>query len=286
MKATGKLILSILFSIGIGFIYADEPHSTPNTNSLYEALLDSAEVAFNKQDWEKAGNLYREALRQKPASPLNSKIFANLGLCLSGEGKFQDAIEAFNIALIKEPDNARILTRRASAYLMTDKPSDALEDINSALQADSLNSEALRIHGQIMLGSHNLQSAKEDFTRLMKVAPTDPWGPAGLGEIATANADYNQAIDYFKTALKLEENSDFRLSLISSLLATNRLSEAESILRESILLYKNVGEFYILRGKLHKVLHQNREMEADKKSAIEYGIDPQIVEQYLPSFGK
>ncbi len=40
--------------------------------------------------------------------------------------------------------------------------------------------------------------------------------------------------------------------------------------------------FYLFRGYLHKLNYRNEEAAADKKIALDKGLDPQIVEQYLP----
>lgn len=254
-----------------------------NADSLsYEALIDSAESNANRGDWSGAAELYRCALRKNPATPLNSKIFANLGLCLSRSGQLDEALEAYSIALIKEPESTKILQARATTLLERNDITGAEEDLEHVLRLDSLNSDALRMHGQIMLLQQNLEKALEDFRNLTKANPEDEWGYAGMGETMAMQGNHKDAIPLFSKALTLKESADFRISHISSLLALNRLSDAENAIRESIVLYPQTGEFYLLRAVMHKKLHQNRQAEEDKKYAVEYGVDPQTVEKYMP----
>lgn len=284
-KRIAYLLLILSGYIAFGNKYFDARAEIPQPSSL-EALIDSADNCIAAEKWNLASEIYQDALRLYPASPLNSKLFANLGICYTRLSRYDDALECFDISLIRDSLNAHTLTSRASLFLLTGQNDKALSDLESALKIDSVASSALKLHGKLMLKMNNTDKARKDFYLLRKFDPSDPWGPAGLAEIEFISGNSNAAIPLLKEALKLEENSDFRLSLGGAYISTNKLSEAEQMLRESILLYPSVGEFYLLRGKLHKILHQNREVELDKKMAIQYGVDPQIVELYLPSQSK
>lgn len=252
----------------------------------YEALIDSADNYSRLERWNDAARCYRESLRINPASPLNSKLFANLGICLTRLGDYSGAIQAFDIALVKEPESAKILSSRASAHLLAGNDSLALADLDRAIMADSTSASPRRMHGQLMLVAQNVDRAEQDFIVLSKYDPADPWGPAGLGEVYSARDDHQKAIAMFTKAIELEDNADFRISLISSMLACNKLADAEDTIRQSLAIYPRTGEFYLLRALLHKTLHQNHDAEIDKKVAIEYGVDPQTVEKYLPEIAK
>ena len=261
--------------------------TNPKTPSpSYESLIDSADNAIKSEDWNKAISFYQEALKLNPGSPLNSKLFVNLGICFTKLNKYPEALQSYEIAIIKEPQNPDFLYKRAITLLLTGDDKNALYDLDKAIEIDSLSIDSRRLRGQIMLKYNELEKALEDFNIIYKADPNEPWGAAGLGEIAYLRSDYKEAVSFLTKALELEENPDFRISLISTFLQLNLLQEAEGLIRESILLYPTSGEFYVMRGRLHKILHQNREVEQDKKIAIQYGIDPQIIEQYLPEISK
>ncbi|MDE6271702.1 MAG: tetratricopeptide repeat protein [Muribaculaceae bacterium] len=253
-------------------------------NLSYEALIDSAENLTHLNLWSEASELYRQALRINPASPINSKIFANLGLCLTHTGNYDEALEAYDIALVKEPNSASILSGKGATLLIKGDITSARMILEEALAVDSLAPTALRLHGQIMLMENNHQIAESDFSRLTKADPADAWGHAGIAEVKMARNLYQEAIPLFVKALQLQESSDFRLSMIAAMLKSNHLADAEKAIREALAIYPQQGEFYLLRALLHKTLHQNRDMELDKKYAVEYGVDPQIIERYLNSY--
>lgn len=249
----------------------------------YEALIDSADTCTRNNHWLEASNLYKEALKLYPGSPLNSKIFANIGVCYSNLERFDEALEAFDIALVKEPANVRILSQRATTNILAGNSEAALSDLKMALDVDSLAADPLRMHGQLMIASNDLNTARRDFLLLSEVSPHDPWGAAGLAEIEYMEGRPEESIPLYIKALEIEENPDFRISLITAMLDTYKLKEAEDLIRESIMSYPKTGEFYVMRARLNKILHQNSLAESDKKIAIEYGVDPQIIERFLHS---
>lgn len=247
----------------------------------YEAIIDSAENLTGREEWERAEQFYREALRLKPASPLNSKLFANLGICLTYQGNYKGALEYFDIALIKEPDSPSILTSKSSAQMLNGDIDSAESGLAHAIASDSLYPSALRLHGQIMLLKNRLDEAESDFRQLCKADPTDSWGPGGMAEVLMAKNMPKDAIDLYIKALTLLESADFRISLIAAQMRADRYADAENSIREALVVFPEQGEFYLLRSILHKTLHQNRDAEIDKKYAIEHGVDPQMIEKYI-----
>ncbi len=258
----------------------------PADSVTYEDLIDSAESYANRENWEMAVELYRGALRKNPSSPLNSKIFANLGLCLTELNQLEEALEAYSIALIKEPDSHPILYARArtlARYLDFDG---AEADLEKILASDSTDVKALRLHGQLMLIDRNDGKALDDFKRLSMIAPDDAWAYAGQAEALENKGRLEEAIPLYKRAIELSDSPDIRMSLINAMIKATKYYDAENAIREALIIYPTVGEFYLLRGILHKKLHQINDVEIDKKYAIEYGVDPQTVEKYLPKISK
>lgn len=252
----------------------------------YEALIDSADNYAKMERWSDAERIYTEALQKYPASPLNSMIFSNIGVCRTNLGRYEEAIESFDIALIKSPESPRILCAKATACLLAGQDSVALASLNAAVRCDSISPIPRRLRGKILLVNKDLKRALDDFSVLSNVDPTDEWGPGGIGEVYMAMEKDAEAIPLLQKALSLNEDPDFRLSLASALLTVNRLADADELIRESIEKYPTTGEFYLLRGVLHRKFHLNNEAEYDILLAKKYGVDPQTVEKFLPKLTK
>ena len=250
----------------------------------YEALLDSADNYIKRSRWNEAAGCIRRSLRLKPASPLNAKLFSNLGVCLAQAGDIPGALEAFDLALVREPDSPSILYSRASTYVLSGKYPEALADLDHALAGDSLRQDALRLRGQLLLASTKPEDtfkAERDFTTLQRHYPADPWGPAGLGGCHINREEFGQAAPLFAKAISLGSKEEFHISYITALLAIGSFSEAEEAIYQALELFPRSGELYLRRALLHKKTFRNSDMEIDKKFAREYGVDPQTIELFL-----
>lgn len=287
--------LTLLLTLSISGAYpASDPdidtsdtHCAESISTIdYETYLDSADKFIKATRWEDAAKATRDALKLRPGSPLNTRLFSNLGICLMHTGDYEGATEAFTLSLIRDSLNASVLASRASAYMLLDKRTEALEDAVKAIDVDSVLPIALRIHGQLSLLDHDITTARRDFNKLCDADSTEVWGPAGLARCLILEEKYNDAIPLLYKAISIGDDESLRISLIESLIQSNKLGEAEEAIRDALSHFPSAGHLYLLRGVLHKKFYQNSEAEIDKKIAREYGVDSQIIEQYLPDLSK
>lgn len=262
------------------------PTLSDNT-SLYMAYADSADIYISRQKWDLAENMIRKALRTSPANPGNPLLFANLGVCLSQQSKYGEALEAFEIGLIKAPRSTAILSSRALTYLAMNREDDALADLQTALKEDSTLRRPLRIAGQILLAKGDIAGARARFSSLTKIHPSDPWGPRGLAHCAEAEGIIAEALPLYRDALSIEKDpenqADLHVAIIRSLISLDRLNDADDAVRQAIASFPRCGEIYLMRAMLHHLRFQYEDEKIDKKLAIEYGVDPQIVERLFPT---
>ncbi len=251
--------------------------------SPYEAYIDSAENYVKRERYADAARCYRESLRINPGSPLNSKIFANLGVCLTGAGEYTEALEAFDVALVREPESTSILNSRARTWLLMNKPENAMTDLDTSLAIDSLQREPLRMRGQLHMLSHNQAKAATDFKSLALNFPDEAWGYAGQAQCLMAGNNYSDAIPLLEKAIEIDDNPDFITSLATAQIETEHLQEAKETLREAIRRHPREASLYIVRAILHTRLYENEAAALDKKMAIDLGADPTAVEALLPS---
>ena len=148
MKIITRISFAVLAAVAFG---------VPDISARqYEAYIDSAENYIKRDRYAEAAECYRNALRDSPGSPLNSKIFANLGICLTETGDLDGALQAFDVALVREPSSAAILNSRAKTHLLRNDKDAAMKDLNMALTSDSLHAESLKLRAQIeMLAREN-----------------------------------------------------------------------------------------------------------------------------------
>ena len=251
----------------------------------YMAYADSADMYLSRERWDMAEKMIRNALRTDPGNPGNPMLFANLGVCLSAQHKYGEALEAFEIGLVRAPESTRILSSRALTYLAMQRTDDAIADLQTALRVDSTLQAPRRLYGQVLLAKGKNSEARTQFEILKRQHPKDSWGAMGLGLTMQNDRRHAEALDLFREALTLENEDDrkedIEVAIVGELLSLDRLPEANDAVRQAIERYPRCGMLYLMRAKLHHLNFQNSDAELDKKMAAEYGVDPQIIENFL-----
>ena len=86
-------------------------------DSLYHRLVGQAMDYTLKDSLKQAEQLFREALKLDPTNARNALLFSNLGTVLRRQGRADEAIEAYTMALNITPYSTAMLLNRASLYM-------------------------------------------------------------------------------------------------------------------------------------------------------------------------
>lgn len=253
----------------------------------YLQLTDSAQFFIGKEDWSEAARCTREALRLEPANIGNVMLFNNLGLASGMEGKIGEAMECFEIALSRAPKSIPVLTSKAKIQIKASDTAGAIETLNTILSIDSLAEWPMQTRGLLRMREADYKGAYDDFSSLAKHFPDNTWGPGGLAKCMEIQGYLAEAAGYYADAIKRtqpddEDRVEFQLGLIENLGHMGKLAEALETAKEAIKEHPHEGRLYLLRGWIKKLLLIYREAESDKKLAIDYGVDSQIVERFFP----
>ncbi|MCM1474637.1 MAG: tetratricopeptide repeat protein [Muribaculaceae bacterium] len=249
----------------------------------YLALADSATTFMDSQHWESARQCLIKALRLQPGLPTNSLIYSNLGVCQTNLGMYGEALHSFEIALVKSPNSPTILSNRARTHLIMNSPADALTDLNDALAADSLFSNALRLRSTLLLQRGDFAGAEADYSRLNTLQPQEAWTLSALGRCAYAQGDPKRGENLLQEALKCEPDAETYVSIALTQLDVQDMQSLEETLRQGIKHYPREGMLYLLRAVTEREKFQNEDAEIDKKIASDYGVDPQIIDALFGS---
>lgn len=256
-------------------------------DSKYYQLADSARFYIARERWSDAARCTQEALRLEPANAGNVMLFSNLGLATGMEGKFGEAMQCFDIALERAPRSIPVLTAKAKVQVMASDTDGALATLDTILELDSVAEWPLQTRGLLRLRQRDFKEATEDFLAITRLYPENSWGPGGMAKCMEALGYASEAAGYYDDAARRSpEGSDdrveFQLGLIENLGHIGKIQEALDAAKEAIAEHPHDGRLYLLRGWLKRKIFLNREAEADRKLAINYGVDPQIIEQFLP----
>lgn len=262
----------------------DNPASSLNR---YLELADSARYYIGKELWSEAARCTREALRLEPANPGNPMLFCNLGLATGMEGKIGEAMQCFDISLSRAPRSVPVLTAKAKIQIKASDTDGAGETIDTILAIDSVAEWPLQTRGLLRMRAKDYRGAFDDFKRLAGSYPDNSWGPGGLAKCMELQGYTSEAVGYYEEAIRRtsaedEDRVEFQLGLIENLGHLGRLTEALTVAKTAIEENPHDGRLYLLRGWIKKLLLIYREAEADKKLAIDYGVDYQIIARYFP----
>lgn len=258
----------------------------PDPEARYLALADSADNLMKRERWADAEPVIVQALRLQPGNFGNALLLSNLGVVRTHLGRYQEALESFEIGLAISPNSSVIHTNRARTRLYMQDYAGALSDLNKTLGIDSVQEWPLQMRGLLLLATDSIEAARKDFLRLARLHPENPRALSGLARIAEKEGNTDEALRLYDEALKLDDDPETRFSRILLKLGAGKLSEASEDIRESIKRYPEVADFYLARGILHRLNYRYEEAEIDKKIAIDKGADLQFVEQFLPKLRK
>ncbi|MDE6291143.1 MAG: hypothetical protein K2M16_06400 [Muribaculaceae bacterium] len=267
--------------------YSTTASSQSSTYSRYLELADSARYHIGKEEWGEAARCTREAMRLEPGNVGNAMLFSNLGLAAGMEGKIGEAMECFDIALSRAPKSVPVLTSKAKIQIRANDTEGAMETIDTILDLDSLAEWPRQTRGLLRMRGADYKGAFEDFKTLTRNFQNNAWGPGGLAKCMEMQGYPSEAAGYYADAISRtkpgdEDRVEFQLGLIENLGHTGKLTEALETAREALEEYPHDGRLYLLRGWIKKLLLIYREAEADKKLAIDYGVDSQTIERFFP----
>lgn len=134
-----------------------------------------------------------------------------------------------------QPDNTQALLWRGQTRLLLDRRDDALADYRRVLEADAEDEESCRKLAELLLAAHRASQALPYFLRWQQSQPNDPEALLGLAQCQEELAQTDEAIALLDRLLLAEPRHAAALALRGKLsLDAGRIIEAESWLRKSV----------------------------------------------------
>lgn len=182
--------------------------------------------------YEEAIKEFRQALEYKIDINL---VLVPLSNVLTFNQQYQDVIDLGKGYKLTEENNFEWKMLSASAFSSLGKPELARLEYNKAINLYPNNTRAINSLAYLDLSENKLSSAEHQANRSLKLAPDDHRTWHLKGKITEAQGDIAQAIEYYRTALKMEaEDPVAKRSLAYALISTNQLQEAR-IIADSII---------------------------------------------------
>ncbi len=213
-------------------------HIPDPTAQALNDLLNAAQAALDKQDFEAAAQNYRDYLAKKP----------------------DDAVVHYDLGYV---------------YSALKRPSDARDEYQRAIALDPKMAVAYLNLGATLLGS-DPAAAVDPLQKAAGLTPQDAHTKWVLGTALERSGKFPQAIEQYQAARKLDD-ADFkiRLSLAHALLIAERPSEAEVEYRAALMLQGTAPEMAQVHRGLADVLIADKKLpEASSELALYLEFQP------------
>lgn len=279
----GKIIL-IIFLFWIGCNVALEAQSAESNVSEQE--LDEIDSLMVNGHWEKAEKKIVDYLRVRPGDASNALVFSNLGVCHTNMGRYEDAIEDFDIALVKYPESTKILANKARTLLILGRNQEALETLDKALEVNQYDRELTRMRGLLLYNDGKYREALHDFEKLKALSGGSyvselPEFLAVVARAQIASGKPEEAEEIYKMVIDRTEDTDLAFEALCYSLTLLPDEVTKESVNKLIKKFPKEGRLYLVAAVLCERGYLHTEADMNKKIAKQYGIDSQTIEFFI-----
>jgi tetratricopeptide (TPR) repeat protein len=270
-----KFSYPLLLALSIGWTLNAQTYSEWIESSFQyidRNRLDSAEIAL------------KNALKKEPDNQMNALLFNNLGTVQRRQGKTEEALRSYTLALIRYPKNSTFLSARASLFSEKGDFKNALLDYNTLLDEYPENEEALYQRALLYLSMKDFERSEKDLERMMELNPQSFYARLGFGSLYKIAGRYDDAE---KTYNYLEGKEPDHPAVYSGraelFLLLKKGGKALSDINKAIRLSNEKEDpyLYIIRSKAKLLLHEKKSAAEDIQKAIALGYDRAAGEDLL-----
>ena len=252
-----------------------------DTTTIYYTYLDSAQIYIDKSDWSKAEGFLRQAIKSEPGNPNNSLLISNIATIQRFQGKLEEAIKNYSLAIDMTPNAITLLTNRASLYIEANKIDLAIADYQKILTIEPDNEEARYNVGMLYLEKNDYKEADKQFEEILRYHPKSILSSEGKAFLYKAAGNYAKAASHFTEVIKVSPSASLLANRADCYLMLNKLSDAADDINGAIQITPDDGYLYVLRAKLKKMRYENEESKKDIQLAIDHGVDPKYIKEFM-----
>lgn len=197
--------------------------------------------------------------------PDNDNIDFDRGLCLRKMNRTEEALQAFQTALKKNPEHPRanhemmrIYSKWFDNYELRFAYGEALRHINAQLKNDP-DAYYYIERGLLYMDNYNMDMALADYKKALELEPDNLYAYNNIGYVLRMKKQFQQAIPYFQQSISHMKEGETLLPYTNmakcyeALYMPKRgievLQEALKVFPESSSLHKTLGELYQHAGQ-------------------------------------
>ena len=238
---------------------------------------------YPQRNWVDAERMIVNALRLEPANKSNYLLWSNLGIVRDRIGNTEGALQAFDIGLASAPRSTVLLANRAYTLMKTGRDKEALRRSRPRARLDStLLVPRLSAPDCISCKTPLLKPGRT-MQPLSPYILTAPGGHEGLGDVASLQGDNRKASEEYAREIAIADSENLRFKKILALIGAEDTNTAE---RGCTLPWGNFPAAADCIFCAECSIRENtrtRKRRIERKLALEYGADPDLVDAMLRS---
>ncbi len=244
-----------------------------DTSTVYFALVDSAQQCIKAQQWTRAEHFLLQAIKSEPGNPSNSLLLSNIATIQRQQGRLNEALRNYSMAIDLTPNAVTLLHNRAAVYILLNNIALAQADYERIMMIDDRDVESRYTHGMLALNMDDPKTAEKDFEDILRINPNSGMAKQGQGYLHKHAGEYDKAAQCFTEVINVRPTPTLLANRADCYLATKRLNDASIDIANALELDPDDPYIYMLRAKLNKLRFNRNDMERDIKLAIAHGLD-------------
>lgn len=238
----------------------------------YNTLVERAMDLTQKDSLVQAEQLYRQALKIEPNNARNALVFSNLGTVLKRQGKTDEAIESYTLALNIIPYSTAMLLNRAALYMEKGLTEKAYVDYCSVIDLLPNEKEARLVRAYIYLTRRQYKEARIDYNVILTADVKHKAARIGLAMLDQKEGKYVAATDALNQLIAEYPGDASLLHMRANVALDQGYAEAAlTDLEEAVRIDPSDAETYVLMGDICLERKKKKEAKAAYMQAIEKG---------------
>lgn len=192
--------VSILTPSGL-FAYTGS--QSAQLESLASNALNHGLSLFTDGDYAGAVKEFQRAIALAPNSSQVADVYNSMGQAHTQNGDNENAIKAYEQAIRIDPTRSDIRVTLGNVHYFQGEYTQAVRQYEQAVRTDPSASNRFSL-GQGYMANGNYTEAEIQFARVRDMAPNEPSGHYGLGQVHAKQGRHDDAIAEFQAAIDIQ----------------------------------------------------------------------------------
>lgn len=226
----------------------------------FSELKSVGDLLYNKGFYSQAMNYYSDALKLKPE---DSQVKICSVICLSKEGKKQQALDMVDDMLNKNTTDPAVLADGVTLFLNLGEKDKAIMWLSRLKKLSPSFTKGQQLTGMFAEQDGKWQEALANYSSAFKSDPSDLTTVRLLGNLLIRQKLWERAITHFRKALESHPNEPYLLERLGTLLVTCNDTKLRNVPE---------GRDLCERAFIHTASHSVTLVSAGRSLAIAYAI--------------